>query len=381
MLSRYRPPAERKQVMENLLHGTVDIVVGTHQLLSAEIGWKNLGLIIVDEEQRFGVRQKERLKQLRADVDLLTLSATPIPRTLHGSLLGIRSISTLATPPPGRQDVETRVLFRDDQLLLEALTRELGRGGQLFYLHNRIADLPVIAAKLKRLVPGAKIAIGHGQMTENEVEQTVRAFVRGEFDVLVSTTIVENGLDLPRANTILIDHADRFGLAELHQLRGRVGRSDEKAFCYLMLDRDEPPGDEAKKRLKTLEEFSQLGAGFAIAMKDLEIRGAGNLLGPQQSGHIAAVGYDMYCQLLRQAVEAKNSSCLRARSSMKSMSTCDCRPTCRPSSYRTASSGSNYCARWTRRSTTQASNAFDKNCATGLASCRRRCKTYCASSA
>jgi transcription-repair coupling factor (superfamily II helicase) len=305
MLSRYRPPAERKQVMENLLHGTVDIVVGTHQLLSAEIGWKNLGLIIVDEEQRFGVRQKERLKQLRADVDLLTLSATPIPRTLHGSLLGIRSISTLATPPPGRQDVETRVLFRDDQLLLEALTRELGRGGQLFYLHNRIADLPVIAAKLKRLVPGAKIAIGHGQMTENEVEQTVRAFVRGEFDVLVSTTIVENGLDLPRANTILIDHADRFGLAELHQLRGRVGRSDEKAFCYLMLDRDEPPGDEAKKRLKTLEEFSQLGAGFAIAMKDLEIRGAGNLLGPQQSGHIAAVGYDMYCQLLRQAVEAK----------------------------------------------------------------------------
>ena len=259
---------------------------------------------MVDEEQRFGVRQKERLKQLRTDVDVLTLSATPIPRTLHSSLLGIRAISTLTTPPPGRQDVETRVVFRDDHLLQEALQRELGRGGQVFYLHNKIADLQIIATRLRQLVPQARVAIGHGQMDEEEVERTVRAFVRGEFDILVSTTIVENGLDLPRANTILIDRADQFGLGELHQLRGRVGRSDKKAWCFLMLDHDAPPTDVAKKRLKALEELSQLGAGFAIAMKDLEIRGAGNLLGPQQSGHIAAVGYDMYCQLLQQAVQA-----------------------------------------------------------------------------
>ncbi len=304
LLSRYRTTKERSAVHEKLLSGEVDIVVGTHQLLGQKVEWKDLALIVVDEEQRFGVRQKEKLKQLRTDVDVLTLSATPIPRTLHSSLLGIRAISTLATPPPGRQDVETRVVFREDHLLQEAVSRELARGGQVFYLHNRIADLEPIATRLRRLVPGARVAIGHGQMTEEEVEKTVRAFVRGDFDILVSTTIVENGLDLPRANTILIDRADQFGLGELHQLRGRVGRSDQKAWCFLMLDHDAPPGEDAKKRLKALEELSQLGAGFAIAMKDLEIRGAGNLLGPQQSGHIAAVGYDMYCQLLQQAVQA-----------------------------------------------------------------------------
>ncbi len=304
LLSRYRTTKERSAVHEKLLRGEVDIVVGTHQLLGQKVEWKDLALIVVDEEQRFGVRQKEKLKQLRTDVDVLTLSATPIPRTLHSSLLGIRAISTLATPPPGRQDVETRVVFREDHLLQEAVSRELARGGQVFYLHNRIADLEPIATRLRRLVPGARVAIGHGQMTEDEVEKTVRAFVRGDFDILVSTTIVENGLDLPRANTILIDRADQFGLGELHQLRGRVGRSDQKAWCFLMLDHDAPPGEDAKKRLKALEELSQLGAGFAIAMKDLEIRGAGNLLGPQQSGHIAAVGYDMYCQLLQQAVQA-----------------------------------------------------------------------------
>jgi transcription-repair coupling factor (superfamily II helicase) len=304
LLSRYRTTKERSDVHARLLRGEVDIVVGTHQLLGQKVEWKDLALIVVDEEQRFGVRQKEKLKQLRTDVDVLTLSATPIPRTLHSSLLGIRAISTLATPPPGRQDVETRVVFREDHLLQEAVSRELARGGQVFYLHNRIADLEPIATRLRRLVPGARVAIGHGQMTEEEVEKTVRAFVRGDFDILVSTTIVENGLDLPRANTILIDRADMFGLGELHQLRGRVGRSDQKAWCFLMLDHDAPPGEDAKKRLKALEELSQLGAGFAIAMKDLEIRGAGNLLGPQQSGHIAAVGYDMYCQLLQQAVQA-----------------------------------------------------------------------------
>ncbi len=304
LLSRYRKPADRREVEAGLAKGSVDIVVGTHQLLGEGIAFHDLGLVVIDEEQRFGVRQKERLKRLRAEVDVLTLSATPIPRTLHGSLLGIRGISTLDSPPPGRQEVETRVLFRDDRVLQDALLRELGRGGQVFVLHNRIDELEVLAQRLRGLAPGSRIAIGHGQMTEAEVEKTVRAFVRGDFDVLVSTTIVENGLDIARANTILIDHADHFGLAELHQLRGRVGRSSEKAYCYLLLDRDEPPGMEARQRLKALEEFSHLGAGFAIAMKDLEIRGAGNLLGPQQSGHIAAVGYDMYCQLLRSAVDS-----------------------------------------------------------------------------
>ena len=304
MLSRYRTPGDRREIEQNLQKGTVDIVVGTHQLLGKDVQFQDLGLVIVDEEQRFGVRQKERLKQLRAEVDVLTLSATPIPRTLHGSLLGIRGISTLDAPPPGRQEVETRVLFRDDRVLQDALLRELSRQGQVFVLHNVIRELQPLAQRLRQLAPEARIAIGHGQMTEAEIEKTVRAFVRGEFDVLVSTTIVENGLDIARANTILIDEADHFGLAELHQLRGRVGRSSEKAYCYLLLDRDEPPSQEARARLKALEEFSHLGAGFAIAMKDLEIRGAGNLLGPQQSGHIAAVGYDMYCQLLRSAVES-----------------------------------------------------------------------------
>jgi transcription-repair coupling factor (superfamily II helicase) len=301
-LSRYRPPRQRRALLDDLRAGKVDVLVGTHQILGPQVAFADLGLLVIDEEQRFGVRQKEQLKRLRSEVDVLTLSATPIPRTLHSALLGIRSISTLASPPPGRQEIETRVAFRDDRLLQEALQRELGRGGQAFVLHNRIAELEPLARRIRALVPQARLAIGHGQMTDREVERTVRAFVRGEIDVLVCTTIVENGLDLPRANTILIDRADQFGLAELHQLRGRVGRSDVPAFCLLLLDRDAPPGADGRQRLKALEELSHLGAGFAIAMKDLEIRGAGNLLGPQQSGHIAAVGYDMYCRLLAQAV-------------------------------------------------------------------------------
>jgi transcription-repair coupling factor (superfamily II helicase) len=304
MLSRYRSAADRRRVQQQLLAGQVDILVGTHQILGADVEFKDLGLVVIDEEQRFGVRQKERMKQLRHEVDVLTLSATPIPRTLHGSLLGIRSISTLNEAPPGRQEVDTKVLYKDDAVLQQAVQRELARGGQVFVLHNRIPELPLLAQRLRSLVPGARTAIGHGQMKEQEMEHTVRAFVRGDFDVLVSTTIVENGLDLPRANTILIDRADMFGLAELHQLRGRVGRSEQKAFCFLLLDRDAPPGEEGKKRLKALEELTHLGAGFAIAMKDLEIRGAGNLLGPEQSGHVASVGYEMYCQLLHQAVAA-----------------------------------------------------------------------------
>ena len=308
LLSRYRSAADKKAVLRDLAGGRVDILVGTHTVLGDAVQFRDLGLVVIDEEQRFGVRQKERMKQLRTEVDVLTLSATPIPRTLHSALLGIRGISTLNVPPPGRQEVETRVMFRDDGVLGPAVQRELLRQGQVFVLHNKIAELPLLAQRIRNLVPQARIAIGHGQMTGKEVESTVRAFVRGDVDVLVSTTIVENGLDLPRANTILIDRADLFGLAELHQLRGRVGRSDQKAYCYLMLDRDAPPGEEGKKRLKALEEFSHLGAGFAIAMKDLEIRGAGNLLGPEQSGHIASVGYDMYCQLLRQAVQSAHAN-------------------------------------------------------------------------
>ena len=302
VLSRFRSAADRRRILEDTGAGRVDVLIGTHRLLGKDVGFRDLGLLIVDEEQRFGVRQKEHFKRLRVGIDLLSLSATPIPRTLHASLLGIRDVSTLGTPPLGRQEVETRVVFKEARLIQQALLRELGRDGQVFVLHNRISGLDRMAELVRKLAPQARVAVGHGQMTGSEMERTVRRFVSGEVDVLVSTTIVENGLDLPRANTMLVDRADQFGLAELHQLRGRVGRSSIKAYCFLMMDREHPPSEGAKKRLKALEEFSQLGAGFAIAMKDLEIRGAGNLLGPQQSGHIAAVGYDMYCQLLRTAV-------------------------------------------------------------------------------
>ncbi|MEM7201228.1 MAG: DEAD/DEAH box helicase [Planctomycetota bacterium] len=302
--SRFRTGKQGKAVLEGLRSGAVDVVIGTHRLLSDDVAFRELSLLIVDEEQRFGVRHKERLKRLRLELDVLSLSATPIPRTLHAALLGVRGISTLSTPPTGRQDVDTRVCYWDAQIVREALERELAREGQIFVLHNRIDSLEHVAKSVQDLAPNARIAIGHGKMTASQMEKTVRRFLTGDVDVLVSTTIVENGLDLPRANTILVDRADCFGLAELHQLRGRVGRSDRKAYCYLLLDRAHPPSEDARKRLKALEELSHLGAGFAVAMKDLEIRGAGNLLGPQQSGHIAAIGYEMYCELLRGAIDA-----------------------------------------------------------------------------
>ncbi len=302
-LSRFGTAKQRKQTVADTLLGKVDVLIGTHRILGKDVEFADLGMVVVDEEQRFGVRQKEHLKKLRALVDVLSLSATPIPRTLHASLLGIRQISALTTPPIGRQDVETKVVFRSDELLQDAIRHELARDGQVFVLHDRISGLPALVERIQSLHPEAKIAMGHGKLTETELEKQLRRFVRGEADVLVCTSIVENGLDLPRANTILIDRAEMFGLAELHQLRGRVGRSSVKAHCYLMMDRLQPPPEASRRRLKALEEFSNLGAGFQIAMKDLEIRGAGNLLGPQQSGHIAAVGYEMYCQLLRTAVE------------------------------------------------------------------------------
>ncbi len=303
VLSRFTHGKSTKALLLAIDAGAVDVVVGTHRILGSDVAFHDLGLLVIDEEQRFGVRQKEQFKRLRVAVDVLTLSATPIPRTLHGALVGVRQISTLDTPPPGRQDVETRVANRTPELIQHAVARELSRGGQVFFLHNRIEALERLAALVRTLVPHARVEIGHGQMSERDRERAVRGFVHGDFDVLVCTSIVENGLDIPRANTILIDDAALFGMAELHQLRGRVGRSSVQAHCYLLMDPLEPPPEPARRRLRAVEELSHLGAGFVIAMKDLEIRGAGNLLGPQQSGHIAAVGYDMYAQLLQHAAE------------------------------------------------------------------------------
>jgi transcription-repair coupling factor (superfamily II helicase) len=303
VLSRFRTAKARKAVIAALAAGRVDVLVGTHRLLSEDVHFRQLGLLVVDEEQRFGVRHKEHIKSLKRTVDVLTLSATPIPRTMHASLVGIRDISTLTQPPEGRQEVDTRMAFQDPVIVQQTIQRELAREGQVYYLHNRVESIERVATDIRKLAPNATVVVGHGKMTESQMEKALRTFLRGEADILVCTTIIENGLDIPRANTMLIERADRFGLAELHQLRGRVGRSSARAHCLLLLDRTMPIGEEAKKRLKAIEEFSSLGAGFAIAMKDLEIRGAGNLLGPQQSGHIAAVGYEMYCQLLKVAMD------------------------------------------------------------------------------
>jgi transcription-repair coupling factor (superfamily II helicase) len=303
VLSRLAKPAERRKTLNGLADGSVDLVVGTHRLLSNDVKFKNLGLVVIDEEQRFGVQHKEDLKRKRAQVDMLTLTATPIPRTLHQALAGIRDISSLSTAPAGRQEVHTEIRYRDeDALIKEALERELARGGQVFFLHNRVRTLAAAAERLRRLAPRARIAIGHGQMEAEELEDVMIAFVRGEVDVLCSTTIVESGLDIPNANTILIDDAQRFGLADLHQLRGRVGRSTRRGWCYLLIPRHNPLPLDARRRLKALEEMRYLGAGFQLALRDLEIRGAGNLLGAEQSGHIHAVGFETYRRLLAQAV-------------------------------------------------------------------------------
>ncbi|MGL6194672.1 MAG: TRCF domain-containing protein, partial [Thermoguttaceae bacterium] len=274
----------------------------THRLVSKDVLFHNLGLVIIDEEQRFGVEHKERLKKLRQTVDILTLTATPIPRTLHFSLVGLRDISNLETPPEDRMAVETRLVRYHPELVRSAILRELARGGQAFFVHNRVQDIEEVAHAINKIVPEARIGIGHAQMHENELETVMREFVNHEFDVLVCTTIIESGLDIPNANTIFINRADRFGLSELHQLRGRVGRYKNQAYCYLLIDANQPLTQVAAKRLRAIEEFSQLGAGFNIAMRDLEIRGAGNILGTQQSGHIAVVGYEMYCQFLEGAV-------------------------------------------------------------------------------
>jgi transcription-repair coupling factor (superfamily II helicase) len=310
-LSRFRSPGEQRRILERLRGGGVDVIVGTHRLVSADVRFKDLGLVVIDEEQRFGVEHKERLKKLRQTVDVLTLTATPIPRTLHLSLLGIRDISNLETPPPDRLAIETRICRFDPQLIRHAILRELNRDGQVYFVHNRVQDIDRVADTVRSIVPEARVVVGHGQMSEGELEDAMLRFVRREADVLVATTIIESGLDIPNANTIFIDQADHYGLADLHQLRGRVGRYKHRAYAYLLLDGERAVTPAAARRLKAIEEFTDLGAGFKIALRDLEIRGAGNILGTQQSGHIAAVGYELYCQLLENAVRQLRQQPLR----------------------------------------------------------------------
>ncbi|MBA4149541.1 MAG: transcription-repair coupling factor [Verrucomicrobia bacterium] len=302
LLSRFRTRREGNQVIENLAAGSVDIVIGTHRLLQKDIQFKDLGLVVIDEEQRFGVMHKERFKMLRQMVDVLTLSATPIPRTLYLALTGARDMSTIETPPQDRLPVETIVTQFDERVIRDAIRREMNREGQVFFLHNRVTTIEAMAMRLKTLVPEARILVGHGQMDPDDLEKVMTQFVNGEADVLLATTIIESGLDIPNANTIIIDRADRFGLSELYQLRGRVGRYKHQAYAYLMLPRHAGLLVDARKRISAIKQYSSLGSGFKIAMRDLEIRGAGNILGPQQSGHITAVGFDLYCQLLKQSV-------------------------------------------------------------------------------
>jgi transcription-repair coupling factor (superfamily II helicase) len=303
MISRFRTPKEQKLIVEQVETGKVDILIGTHRLLSKDIKFQDLGLLIVDEEQRFGVRHKERLKQLRKEIDVLAMSATPIPRTLHMSLVGLRDMSVIETPPKDRMAIQTVVAKFDEKLIRSAVEVELERGGQVYFVHNRVESIYEIAARIQELVPAARVTVGHGQMGESDLEKVMLAFMHHEFDVLVATTIIENGLDIPLANTILINRADRHGLSELYQLRGRVGRSNRRAYAYLLIPPEQELTEIARRRLAALKEFSDLGAGFKIAALDLELRGAGNMLGGEQSGHIEAVGFELYTSMLEQAVK------------------------------------------------------------------------------
>jgi transcription-repair coupling factor (superfamily II helicase) len=302
MISRFRTQKEQKLILEQVENGRVDILIGTHRLLSKDIRFQNLGLLVVDEEQRFGVRHKERLKQMRREIDVLAMSATPIPRTLHMSLVGLRDMSVIETPPRDRMAIQTVVAKFDEKLIRSAVEVEMERGGQTYFVHNRVETIYEIAAKIQELVPAARIAVGHGQMGENDLEKAMLAFMHHEYDVLVATTIIENGLDIPLANTIVVNRADRHGLSELYQLRGRVGRSNRRAYAYLLIPPEQELTEVARRRLAALKEFSDLGAGFKIAALDLELRGAGNLLGGEQSGHIEAVGFEMYTSMLEEAV-------------------------------------------------------------------------------
>lgn len=306
MLSRFRTPKQQKLIMEGVKKGSVDLLIGTHRILSKDVEFKDLGLLVIDEEQRFGVKHKEAMKQLKENVDVLTLSATPIPRTLHMSLSGIKEMSVIEEPPEDRLPVQTYVMEQDDFVIREAIEKELGRGGQVFVLHNRVESINRVASEIERLVPDASVAVGHGKMSERQLENIIMDFEEGEYNVFVSTTIIESGMDIPNVNTMIILDADRFGLAQLHQLRGRVGRSGRMAYAYLMYRKDKNLSEIAEKRLRAIKEFTEFGSGFRIAMKDLELRGAGNLLGTEQSGHMLSVGYELYCKMLEEAVNQLN---------------------------------------------------------------------------
>ena len=312
MLSRFRTNKEQKEVIKNLKNGMVDIIIGTHRLLSKDVEYKDPGLLIIDEEQRFGVAHKEKIKKLKESIDVLTLTATPIPRTLHMSLIGVRDMSVLEEAPQDRMPIQTFVMEYNEELIREAITRELSRGGQVFYVYNRVNNIADIAASIKELVPDAEVSYAHGKMNETELEQIMFDFVNGDIDVLVSTTIIETGLDIPNVNTMIIHDSDRLGLSQLYQLRGRVGRSNRTAYAFLMYKKDKLLQETAEKRLEAIRDFTELGSGFKIAMRDLEIRGAGNILGLSQSGHMAAVGYDLYCKMLNEAVREKKGETVKS---------------------------------------------------------------------
>ena len=303
VLSRFRSDQDQKLLIEGIKDGSVDICIGTHRLLQKDVNFKNLGFVVVDEEQRFGVGQKEKLKSMRNDVDVLALSATPIPRTLHMSLAGIRDMSTIDTPPEERLSIKTYLCEYSEIVIREAIVRELDRGGQVFFLHNRVRTIEETAEKIRELVPEASVAVGHGRMVEDELDKVMTDFSNRRFDVLVCTTIIESGLDMPNVNTLLIERADTMGLAQLYQLRGRIGRGVNRAYAYIMVPNNKRITEVAQKRLKTIAGATELGSGFRIAMRDLEIRGAGSLLGREQSGHIGAVGYELYSYLLSKSVE------------------------------------------------------------------------------
>ena len=304
MLSRFRNAAQQKHIAEELKKGRIDLVIGTHRLLSEDMEFKDLGLLVIDEEQRFGVKHKEKLKQLKTNVDVLTLSATPIPRTLHMSLSGVKDMSIIEEPPEDRYPVQTYVMEQDDFVIRDAIEKELARGGQVYVLYNRVESIERVASDIEALVPEASVIVGHGKMRESKLENVIMDFAEGEYNVLVATTIIESGTDIPNVNTMIVLDADRFGLAQLHQLRGRVGRSGRMAYAYLMYRKDKTLSEVAEKRLRAIKEFTEFGSGFKIAMKDLELRGAGNLLGTEQSGHMMNVGYELYCKMLEEAVEA-----------------------------------------------------------------------------
>ena len=302
MMSRFVSPKEQRQNIEDLKKGQLDIIIGTHRLLSKDMDYRNLGLLIIDEEQRFGVSHKEKIKKMKKDVDVLTLTATPIPRTLHMSLVGIRDMSLLEEAPVDRKAIQTYVLEYNEELIKEAVAREMARGGQVYYVYNRVNDIEDVAGRLSKLMPDVRVTFAHGQMREKDLEDVMMAFINKDIDVLVTTTIIETGLDIPNVNTMIIHDADTFGLSQLYQLRGRVGRSAKTGYAFLMYKRDKMLKEVAEKRLTAIREFSDLGSGFRISMRDMEIRGAGSLLGTQQSGHMAAVGYDLYCKMLNEEV-------------------------------------------------------------------------------